>query len=94
MTQVVARPGESFESLIRRFKRSVERDGILSDLRKHEYYEKPSVRRKKKSIAARKQAAKRRVYQKPSKVSFKFNHDKSRRVYQTTRPNARSRTRS
>ena len=54
MAHVKAKPGESFESMWKRFKRSVEKAGILSDLKKHEYYEKPSVKRKKKQAAARK----------------------------------------
>jgi small subunit ribosomal protein S21 len=58
MGQVTARPGESFESMWKRFKRLIEREGTLADLRKHEYFEKPSVKRKKKSIAARKRDAK------------------------------------
>jgi small subunit ribosomal protein S21 len=45
---------ESLDSALRRFKRSCQRAGILSEVRKREHYEKPSVRRKKKSEAARK----------------------------------------
>ena len=48
------RKNESLESALRRFKRDVSRSGTLSEYRKREYYEKPSVRRKKKSEAARK----------------------------------------
>lgn len=59
MTQVKIREGESFESAVRRFKRSCEKAGILTELRKREHYEKPSVRRKKKRIAARKRALKK-----------------------------------
>ena len=44
------------ESALRRFKRKCSRDGIIGDLRKKEFYEKPSVRRKKKSEAARKRS--------------------------------------
>ncbi len=43
-----------FESALRRFKRSTARSGVLAEVRKREAYEKPSVRRKKKSEAARK----------------------------------------
>ena len=42
------------EGALRRFKRQTARAGVLSELRKREHYEKPSVRRKKKSEAARK----------------------------------------
>jgi small subunit ribosomal protein S21 len=51
--------GESFESAFRRFKKSCEKAGILSDVKKRENFEKPSVRLKKKSLSARKRAAKK-----------------------------------
>lgn len=47
------RKNESIEDALRRFKRSVSKSGRLSEYRKREYYEKPSVRRKRKSEAAR-----------------------------------------
>lgn len=53
------RKNESLEDALRRFKRNVSKSGTLSEYRKREYYEKPSVRRKKKSEAAR---AKNRKY--------------------------------
>ena len=59
MSSIRVREGESFESAVRRFKRSCEKSGILSELRKREHYEKPSVRRKKKMIAARKRVLKK-----------------------------------
>lgn len=59
MAGVRIREGESFESAVRRFKRSCEKAGILSELRKREHYEKPSVRKKRKSMAARKRALKK-----------------------------------
>ena len=46
--------GETLESALRRFKRKCARAGVLSEVRKREHYEKPSVKRKKKSEAARK----------------------------------------
>ncbi len=45
---------EKFESLFRRFKKAVEKDGILKESRKREYYEKPCTRRKRAKAAARK----------------------------------------
>ncbi len=45
---------ESLESALKRFKRKCQKDNILGDMRKKEYYEKPSVKRKKKEEAARK----------------------------------------
>jgi len=54
---------ESFETALRKFKRQCEREGILSEIKKREHYEKPSVKKKKKALAARKKAVKRvRLY--------------------------------
>ena len=53
MAEVVVYDDESFERAIRRFKKKCEKAGILSDLRKHRHYEKPSERRKRKLNAAR-----------------------------------------
>ncbi len=54
MSVVKVGENESLESALKRFKRKCQKDNILGDLRKKECYEKPSVRRKKKSEAARK----------------------------------------
>ena len=54
MAEVRVKENESLDSAIRRFKRQCARSGVLSELRKRECYEKPSVKRKKKSEAARK----------------------------------------
>jgi small subunit ribosomal protein S21 len=54
MAEVVIGKTESFESAMKRFKRSVSREGVLAEVRKREQYDKPSVKRKKKSEAARK----------------------------------------
>lgn len=51
MSEVVVGDSESFESALKRFNKRVQADGILSEARRHEYYEKPSVRRKKKEAA-------------------------------------------
>lgn len=51
--------GESFENALKRFKKQCEKAGILSEIRKRESYEKPSVKKKKKAIAARKRAMKK-----------------------------------
>lgn len=45
---------ESFENALRRFKRKCEKSGVLSELKKRQHYEKPSEKRKRKAIAARK----------------------------------------
>jgi small subunit ribosomal protein S21 len=59
MAWVRLKENEPIDSAIRRFKKQCERAGILKELRKREHYEKPSVRRKKKAIAARKRAIRR-----------------------------------
>jgi len=50
---------ESFENALKKFKKQCEREGILSEIKKREHYDKPSVKRKKKAMAARKKALKR-----------------------------------
>jgi small subunit ribosomal protein S21 len=59
MAGVKVREGESFESALKRFKKQCEKAGILSEVRKREHYEKPSVRKKKKALAAKKRALKK-----------------------------------
>ena len=54
MAEVRVKENESLDSALRRFKRQCARSGVLAELRKRECYEKPSVKRKKKSEAARK----------------------------------------
>jgi small subunit ribosomal protein S21 len=51
---VSVREDESFESALRRFKRKCEKSGILTELKKRQHYEKPSVKRKRKAVQARK----------------------------------------
>ncbi|HBE45639.1 MAG TPA: 30S ribosomal protein S21 [Deltaproteobacteria bacterium] len=59
MPAVIVRDGESFESALKRFKKQCEKTGILSEIKKREHYEKPSVKRKKKILAAKKRALKK-----------------------------------
>ena len=54
MSNVIVKENESLDSALRRFKRNCAKAGIQQEIRKREHYEKPSVRRKKKSEAARK----------------------------------------
>lgn len=54
MAQVLVKENETIDSALRRFKRSCVKAGIQQEIRKREHYEKPSVKRKKKSEAARK----------------------------------------
>ncbi|MDR2654792.1 MAG: 30S ribosomal protein S21 [Oscillospiraceae bacterium] len=54
MAEVKIKENESIDSALKRFKRSCAKSGVMSEVRKREHYEKPSVKRKKKSEAARK----------------------------------------
>lgn len=54
MAKVRLKENETLESALKRFKRQCAKAGILAEVRKREHYEKPSVKRKKKSEAARK----------------------------------------
>ena len=54
MSEIRVKDNESLDSALRRFKKSCARAGTLAEVRKREHYEKPSVKRKKKSEAARK----------------------------------------
>ena len=58
---VRVKEGESFESALRRFKKKCEKAGVLSDLRRHQHFEKPSERRKRKLNAARRKNLQRRL---------------------------------
>ena len=54
MSEVRVKENESLEQALRRFKRKCSNSGVLAEVRKREHYEKPSVKRKKKSEAAKK----------------------------------------
>ena len=54
MTEIRVGKTEYLDRALSRFKRAPQKAGVLSEVRKREHYEKPSVRRKKKSEAARK----------------------------------------
>ena len=59
MPSIRVRENESFENALKKFKKQCEKEGILSEIKKREHYDKPSVKKKKKALAARKKAAKR-----------------------------------
>jgi small subunit ribosomal protein S21 len=59
MPLIKVREDESLENALKRFKRKCEKSGILSEIKKRQHYEKPSVRKKRKAIAARKKLLKR-----------------------------------
>ncbi len=58
MAEVKAGSEESFDSLLKRFNKKVQQSGILSELRRHEHFEKPSIKRKRKKAAKRRTSAK------------------------------------
>ncbi|MCK4863073.1 MAG: 30S ribosomal protein S21 [Dehalococcoidales bacterium] len=63
MAEVTSGDEESFDSLLKRFNRKVQQDGILAELRRREHYEKPSIKRKRKKAAKKRGAARgARVY--------------------------------
>jgi small subunit ribosomal protein S21 len=57
VTGVIAGENESFESLLKRFNKRVQQAGILSEIRHGEYFEKPSVKRKRKEAAKKRKSA-------------------------------------
>ena len=58
MAKVVVRDNESLEQALRRFNREVEKEGILDELKKREFYEKPSVvRKREKAMRERRQSS-------------------------------------
>uniref|UniRef100_UPI00195AEA2D 30S ribosomal protein S21 n=1 Tax=Desulforadius tongensis TaxID=1216062 RepID=UPI00195AEA2D len=59
MAEVRVGKNETLDSALRRFKRSCQKAGVLAEARRRETYEKPSVRRKKKAEAARRNAKRR-----------------------------------
>ena len=59
MPQVKVKEGEPFDVALRRFKRSCEKAGVLADVRKREFFEKPTQERKRKAAAAVKRQARR-----------------------------------
>ncbi|RUM58837.1 MAG: 30S ribosomal protein S21 [Persephonella sp.] len=58
MAVVVVQEGENFEKALKRFKKLCEKEGILTEMKRREYYEKPSQKRKRKQRAARKRLIK------------------------------------
>jgi small subunit ribosomal protein S21 len=56
-TKVTANEGESFDSLLKRFNRRVQQDGVLSEARRRGHYQKPITRRARKATARRRQAS-------------------------------------
>ena len=61
MPFVHVREEESFENALRRFKRKCEKAGVLTELKKRQYHEKPSVKRKRKALQAKKKMMRKRA---------------------------------
>jgi len=59
VTTVIIEPDESFENALKRFKKQCEKSGLISELRKRQHDEKPTVKRKRQALAARKKAQER-----------------------------------
>ncbi len=59
MPIVHVREEESFENALRRFKRKCEKAGVLTELKKRQHFEKPSVKRKRKALQAKKKMARK-----------------------------------
>ncbi len=59
MTGIYVNENEPIDIALKKFKKVCEREGILTELKKREFYEKPSIKRKKKAIAARKRLLKK-----------------------------------
>ncbi|MEA3475568.1 MAG: 30S ribosomal protein S21 [Candidatus Cloacimonadota bacterium] len=62
MPKVIIRKGENFDNAFRRFNRKVQRSGILSDLKKNRYYEKPSDRKRRELKEALRKIKKNRYF--------------------------------
>ena len=59
MPEVRVKENEPFENALRRFKKQCEKTGILTEIKKREHYEKPSMKRKRKALAAKKKGSRR-----------------------------------
>jgi small subunit ribosomal protein S21 len=57
LSHVTAGDNESFESLLKRFNKRVQQDGVLAEIRHREFFEKPSVKRKRKEAAKRRKSS-------------------------------------
>lgn len=60
LARVLLSEGETFESMLKRFNKKVQQDGILSEFRRREHFESPTVRRKRKAAAKRRKSARSR----------------------------------
>ncbi len=75
MTVIKVKDNESFEQAMKRFKKTCEKAGVLTALRRREYYDKHSIRKKKNAAAARKRALKN--MRRMSRLSTRRNADEN-----------------
>ena len=61
MSELIIHDDENFERALKRFKKKCEKAGVLADLRRHQHFEKPSERRKRKMNAAKRKNLARKV---------------------------------
>ena len=59
MSEVKVGDHESFETALKRFNRKIQQDGILAEARRRQYYEKPSVQRKRKAATKQRKVARK-----------------------------------
>jgi len=71
MPNIRVKEGENYEYALRRFKRSCEKAGILTELRRREFYEKPTAERKRKQAAAVKRYQKKLARETSNKRDIK-----------------------
>jgi len=76
MVGIIIKPNDTFEKALKKFTKSCEKSGVLSELRKNQYYEKPSEKRKRELSQAKRKAHKDRliaagiIKPRPKKVRF------------------------
>ena len=63
MPGVIVRDTEPFEKALKRFKKTCEKAGVMSDMKKHQHFEKPSERRKRKMNAAKRKRIKMALFE-------------------------------
>jgi small subunit ribosomal protein S21 len=61
LAEVILQEGETLESALRRFKRKVQQEDIIKDIKRHSYYLKPGEKRRLKEALARKRNRKKRA---------------------------------
>lgn len=84
LVRIVPKPGEYAEKLVRRFKRLCEKEGLVKDFKRHEYFESPSQKRRRKKMLAIKRQNKEQSQPKPT---TEFNSPLEEGLYTSARRN-------